>query len=300
MARYACLVAGFILVGDFVRAQDSLKGANATSHSSPHFLHVEVVDDVVTVKTQDTTVQDLLEEIARQSALTIVLHDSLDERITIEFHQLSLREALRRILRYQSFALESVQPLSDGAKSSHLRPRTLWVLSKGTRDDRGRDQDGMSLSSELTPTIVVLRSQLMSQDARIREAAVEDLGALGVVEAVAPLSLALSDPDADVRIAATRALAHIGGVQATAALTVAVRNQNSPSREEAVEALGIIGGNTAMQVLKEALKVGSKDVRKAAIVAMAEIGGEEAARAVVTTLHDYDAGIREQAVETLG
>ena len=264
--RYACLVAGLMLVGDFVRAQGSLEGANASIHSSPHVRQVEVVGDVVTLKTQDTTVRDVLEEIARQSALTVVVHDSVDERITLEFHQLSLREALDRILRHQDFVLEYAQPLSGGAKSSHLRPRRLWVLSGGARgDDRGRDQYVMPLSSEVIQTIAVLRAQLMSQDARIREAAVEDLGALSVVEAVAPLSLALSDLDADVRIAATRALARMGGVQATAALTIAVRNRNSQGREEAVEALGVIGGNTAMQVLKEALKVESKDVREAAI-----------------------------------
>ena len=48
-----------MLVGDFVRAQDSLEGANATSHSSPHLLHVEVVDDVVSVWGAEDSLENL-------------------------------------------------------------------------------------------------------------------------------------------------------------------------------------------------------------------------------------------------
>jgi hypothetical protein len=299
-ARLACLVAGLTLLGEFVEAQDTLKGAQATIHASPSYLHVGVADNLVTVKTRDVAVHDLLEEIARHIGLAVVSHDSLDERITMEFHRLPLPEALGRVLRRQSFALEYAQPIYSAGKSSYRLPSRLWVFSKEPGVVPDNDKNGRPSSSNITSAIGVLRAELMSEDPRLRQAAVERLGALGVVEAVVPLSLALADEDEYVREAAIAAVADIGGNEAARALAIALQDEDPLLREEAVDALGEIGGETAIHVLEQAFRDGEEDVREAAIAAVADIGGNEAALALAIALQDEDASLREQAVDALG
>lgn len=298
--RLACLVAGLTLLGEFAAAQDTLKGAQATMHASPSYLHVGIADNLVTVKTRDVAVHDLLEEIARHIGLAVVSHDYLDERITIEFHRLPLPEALGRVLRHQSFALEYPQPISSAGKSSHPLPSRLWVFSKEPGIVPGNNKDGRPSSPNVTSAIGVLRAELMSEDPRLRQAAVKRLGALGVVEAVAPLSLALADEDEYVREAAIAAVADIGGEEAARALAIALQDEDPLLREEAVDALGEIGGETAIHVLEQAFKDEEEDVREAAIAAVADIGGDEAVRVLAIALHDGNASLREKAVDALG
>ncbi len=270
-ASLACLVAGLTLLVGFVEAQDTLEGTQATTHASPGYLHVEITDEIVTVKARDVTVKDLIEEIARQSGLVVVLHDPLDERVTMELHRLPLPEAMGRILRDQSFALQYVQPLSSTGNSSDAHPSRLWVFSKGPADDYAR------------------------QDA------VKGLGALNADEVIVPLSLALADDDANVRLEAVSALANVGSDQATAALAAAALSDGDSSvREEAVYALGEIGGETGMQVLEQALMDPDNRVREAAVEAFADIGGDESALALAVALNDEDASLRAEAVDALG
>ena len=58
------------------------------------------------VKVKDASLKELLDEIARQSGLSVAGSGPLDERVTIEFHNLSLDEGIRLILRHHSFALD--------------------------------------------------------------------------------------------------------------------------------------------------------------------------------------------------
>ncbi len=299
-ARLACLVAGLALLADLAEGQNSLKGAQATTDTSLSYLHVEIANDMVTVTTRDVVVDGLLAEIARQSGLVVISHDSLDEHVSMEFHRLPLPEALGRILRHQSFALEYARPISSPAKSSQPRPSRLWVFSTEPGLVPDNDKDGRPSSSNVTSAIRVLRAELMSEDPRFRQAAVKRLGELGVVEAVAPLSLALADEDEYVREAAIAAVADIGGDEAARALAIALQDEDPLLREEAVDSLGEIGGEVAIHALERAFIDEEEDVREAAIAAVADIGGDEAARVLAIALHDEDASLREEAVDALG
>ena len=72
----------------------------------------------------------LLEEISCQSGLSVVGSGSLDEKITIEFHNLPLDEGMRLILRHHSFALAHAQQAPERCQSAIARPETLWIFSK--------------------------------------------------------------------------------------------------------------------------------------------------------------------------
>jgi len=80
---------------------------------------VRSTNNLFTVKVHDVSVEELVEEIARQSGLTIVWYGAISEKITLDFQGLALDQALARILRNHSFALASA------------RPGKLWIIPKG-------------------------------------------------------------------------------------------------------------------------------------------------------------------------
>ena len=102
-ARAIGIVAGFTLPVQVVAVQ---QGPDNTSSVQ---LQVEIVDDLVTLKVRNVSIEELLKEIVRQTDLVAVSHGPLDKRITIELHELPLSETLHRILRDETFALHEAQ-----------------------------------------------------------------------------------------------------------------------------------------------------------------------------------------------
>ena len=122
------LTVGFALFATRIEARDTLRMTEGQGQSSPSGVFVHFADDHLPVKARDVPLRKLLEEIARQSGLTLVLRDALEDDITIEFNRLSLDEGLRRILRQQSFAVEYSQPKRKDGQPTTVRPTELWVL----------------------------------------------------------------------------------------------------------------------------------------------------------------------------
>ena len=217
---------------------------------------VRIANNLLTVKVYDASVEELIEEIARQSGLNIVWYGTISERITLDFQGLALDQALARILRRHSFALASAQ--GGEGEGTAARPRKLWIIPKGAEgsppqaaatNESERDDVLQDESLDITLLIAALRSE----DSWEREEAVEALGEIGGPESAQFLGVALKDEDEDVRQAAIAALAHIGGDRAAQVLAVALDDEDEWFREEAVEALGEIGGNRAIRLLEQAL-----------------------------------------------
>jgi HEAT repeat protein len=193
---------------------------------------------------------------------------ALDREITLEFHRLSLEQALRRILRHCSFVLEYAA----------AQPRTLWILPQGEDEYAAQRRVVASTASgsageDIYTKISKLRATLSSADAEQRQEATLELGESGHVDAVVPLTLALADKDEDVREAAVISLAEIGGAEAVQALAIALRDENPRVREEAVDALGEIGGKVAIGLLEQALADDVRFVRQAATEVLDELRG---------------------------
>ena len=265
---------------------------------------IQFADDSLTVKVTDMPLTELLQEIASQSGLTLVLPGSLQDRISVEFHQLPLKEGLRRILRHQNFALEYAEQAPEQGQSTAPRPTKLWILSRGDAGHPGQPTAGEhprapSSRRDEVEDSPVLEEALLSDDAGEREEAVKALGASGGPEAVGPLSLALADEDEDVREAAIAALADLGGEAAAEALAAALEDQDRRLRNRAVEALQDIGGEAAAEALGTALEDQDRRLRNRAVEALQDIGGEAAAEALGTALHDEDGRVRQAAVEAL-
>ena len=298
-ARQAGLVAGLLLFVNGVTAQDAFEHRQVSADSAASYLNIEISDDLVTLKAHNVRVRNVLDEIARQSDLVVVSHDPLDDRLTLELERLPLFEALRRIMRGQSYLLHQAQAASGARIANHERRSTLWVFSDGSANDPGQTQAAGHSSSDIASVIEVLQSQLMSDDIRVRQEAIKGLRRLKVNEVIAPLSYALADKDKKVRVKAIYALADIGGDNAVAAMAAAAGDENAWVRAETAYALGTLGGDTAIQVLKHALHDADSDVRESAIEAFTEIGGGQSARALAITLQDADASLRVEAVEAL-
>ncbi len=298
-ARQAGLVAGLLFFVNCVAAQDAFEDRQASADNATSYLNVEMSDDLVTLKAYNVGVRDVLDEIARQSDLIVVSHDPLHGRLTLELERLPLFEALRRIMRGQSYLLHQPQGASGARIANHERRSTLWVFADGSAAEPGRNQAAGRSSPDITFVIEVLQSQLMSNDIRIRQEAIKGLRRLKVNEAVAPLSYALADENKKVRVKAIYALADIGGDNAVAAMAAAAGDENAWVRAETAYALGTLGGDTAIQVLKYALHDADSDVRESAIEAFTDIGGGQSAGALAVALQDADASLRVEAVEAL-
>jgi HEAT repeat protein len=186
---------------------------------------------------------------------------ALDREITLEFHRLSLEQALRRILRHCSFVLEYAA----------AQPRTLWILPQG--EDEYAAQRRVVASTASGSAGEDIYTKISSADAEQRQEATLELGESGHVDAVVPLTLALADKDEDVREAAVISLAEIGGAEAVQALAIALRDENPRVREEAVDALGEIGGKVAIGLLEQALADDVRFVRQAATEVLDELRG---------------------------
>lgn len=263
-----CLIVSLPCLSSIIRAEDTLKAKGAKTNPSQRAHFIQFDNDQLTVKVKDVSLKELLEEIARQGDLTLVLSGSLEEQITIEFHLLSLEEGLRRIFRQRNFAVE-YSTTSEESPPTGRRPKALWVFSGGEEGSPpqttiGDDGTGRASSQDGGRQISRLQAALTREDPSEREEAVESLGETGRPDAVAPLKLALKDVDKDVRQAAIAALASIGGDEAAHALATALQDQDALVREAAVEALADIGGETAVRLLEQALTDEDEAVRETA------------------------------------
>lgn len=298
-----CLTVGLTFLTNITQGEDAHKATEVQTQPSQGARFIQFVNDQLTVKVKDVSLQELLEEIARQGGLTLVLSGSLADRITIEFHQLPLEEGLRRILPQRNFAVE-YSTTSEQSASTVRRPTKLWIFSKAEIEFRVQTTvvDGNTRGDSLIDVATDIRRlqvALTSEDPGEREDAVDALGESGRPEAVAPLRLALADEDEDVREAAIAALTNIGGEEAAQALAIALQDEDSSMREEAVEALGEIGGDAAAQALAIALQDQDSSIRETAVEALGEIGGESAIRLLEQALADEDESVRDTAAEML-
>ena len=297
IVRAACpawVVAVLFLQLDCVTAQNVIPASSGFTEKSPSDLQIAISDDLVTLQAHNTSVQDILNELALRTDLVLVSYESLGRQLTLDLHRLPLDEVLKYVLHGRSFLLYQPQAASPHAEGEeHERSSRLWIFSKGL-------SDAAADSSDSTSVIESLEARLMSGDVSVRREAVKGARTLDGDEALAPLSLALADEDKTVRVKAIYGLANIGGDQAAGALAAALGDENVGIREEAAYALGVISGNAATQYLQHALHDADRGVRGVAIGALTDVGGEASVAALATVMRDPDPSLREEAVEALG
>ncbi len=276
----ARLVAGLALLVGFVEAQE-------TSAFAPH-LEVTLTGDIVTMTARNVAVQDVLAEISRQNGLILVAHEPVEERLTLEIRSLPLVDALRSILRNQSYTFQQ----------AHRAPGRLWVFSNGTEpaERDAAENPGDADTDEVTMSL----SRALADDPDVRREAVSSLGIEGGNQAAAVIAVAaVYDEDASVREEAVYALGETGGVAARQTLEQAILDSDDRVREAAVEALAEIGGEESALALAAVLNDEDSSLRQDAVYALAEIGGETAIGILQQAVADHHIGVREAATDVL-
>ena len=277
------------------------------SERSQNVQLVRVANGLLTLDVHEALLSDLIEEIARQSGLVLEGQTSLIERITAQFQQMRLDEALRVVLDGQSYALEYSLVAGDGGGLGRI-PTRLRIFRRegGSRASSGpanhEDQANLgNVSIDLPRLAAVLEGPDDGDGQFDKWDAIEALGESGQAEGALPLlRFALADQDEDVRQAAVEALATLGGAGAAEALEIALRDQESWIREEAIEALEAIGGDRAAQSLVVALQDEDADLREQAVEALGELGGPTALQLLeYAWAADSDDAVRTAAAEWL-
>lgn len=269
--------AGLALVTMLTEAEE-ISGVPEFSSCLQDNFDVAVTDGLVTVRVQNVSIKNVLETIADQSDLVLVLNDPLTESITMEMERLPFAEAIASILDGRNFALQHAQPASG----------TLWVFSDGTGQEFSsseavelqgnsilKDAFTEAVTSHTDDSITPSSAALNHDDKNIRLAAVDALGDTGSNNAVQALEQALLDSATEVREAAIEAFTEIGGVESARALVVALNDEDAELREDAVEALGEIGGLTAIRLLEKALGDPQIEIQEAAAEILSELSEQK-------------------------
>ncbi|MCH7822628.1 MAG: HEAT repeat domain-containing protein [Proteobacteria bacterium] len=276
--RLIGLCAGLLVLGNPATAVGSHDQAAS-------YLQVSVDADHIGVTARNVATQDILYEIARLSDLKIVQYIPLQQAISLQFEQLPLRLALKRILAKDSYQLYQSQPTNSDELEGHSRSSTLWIFSEG--------------SSDALTAATILESQLRTGNTRARIEAIKSLKKLGSPEAIDALSLALADEDSWIRGEAVNAFAEIGGDSSDAYLAQALKDEDAAVRATVVEALADDPGEHAVPALTLALQDPDPDVRMLAIDALEEIGGHAAYTSLALAREDPDPEIRDAISESL-
>jgi hypothetical protein len=237
------------------------------AETATHSNGIRFTSGYLTIQVEDAPLDELLDEIARQSGLVVKRYVALDQRVSDRFEQLPLDRALRRILRNRSFVLEYTAE----------QPTTLWIVPEGgeaatvqrtTMKPLGNHMPRRDSAAGDNTEVQGTSDGERSPD---REEAALALGESLADDAVTRLSLALIDDDPDVRSAAVSSLTEIGSGEAVQALAAALGDPDPRIREEAVDSLAEIGGENAITLLQLALADEEPTVREAAREALEQV-----------------------------
>lgn len=246
------------------QAEDIPKIAASQNRHSQKARIIQFSNDRLTLNIKDIALTELLDEIARQSGLTVMSYKSLEEKITIQIHQISLDAGLRRILRQHNFVVGYSQQLEEN-KSTVRRPRKLWIFPGGKKqnfintmplEDVRKDLSDNDLGSladnridNSVESLILALSKEKSEE--VRQEIILDLGWLGDKRAIEPLAKILRD------------------------------DQNPEVRESAIIALMEIGGNGVIDPLINAKMDHDSTVRELSIIALSEVGVLQESEALV-------------------
>ncbi len=215
----------------------------------------------------------MLEELSRQTNLVVMSQETLDDLVTVEIDQLTLAEAIHRLLRQKSFMLHQLSHVS-GSESPGTTPHSrLWIFS----GDSDSSQHAWATLPTLQPypvgNSVMIDYQVLglSDNRSDREEAMYGFGEIGSGSSIEYLQQGLSDPDERVREAAIDSLADLGGTESVQALSLALNDPAASVRVDAVDALGEIGRQEAIKLLQAAMTDENHTVREAAAEWLTEL-----------------------------
>jgi hypothetical protein len=257
--RGACLLAGLTFC--FVVA----------SNERP--IQVVMSDQAISIKAQNISIRAVLEELSRQTNLEVFAEKALDNLVTVDIDQPTLSQAIRSLLRQESYMLHHVDHIAEIDGSRGTIYSRLWIFS----NESSAGQPGWSMKPDFRPDdsselgMIDYQILALSEDVNAREDAMVGFGDIGGESAVEYLQQGLSDPDERVRDEAIESLLGIGGEESIHALSFVLNDPVASLRIDAVDAMGEIGGQDAIKYLQMAMTDENHTVREAAAEWLTEL-----------------------------
>ena len=219
----------------------------------------------LSAKLKNSPLEKVLKEIMSQSGARIWLNDTIDMTVTMEFHNVPIRDGVRKILKGKNYAfVYAPNEIKDGKLAIVSTNKSEQIITKGMKDLPPKPMQPIAQKEK--PTFESLaQTALENEDADKREDAIIQLGESRDKRAIEIISKVLSnDPSEDVRLSSINALLEIGDKGIVDPLSIALKDRDPWVRESAVEALGEIGGEAAFEFIKGALNDEDGSVRELA------------------------------------
>ncbi|WP_417910286.1 HEAT repeat domain-containing protein [Candidatus Electronema sp. PJ] len=294
-----------LLLSTAVPAWSAARKAPVQSSS----LSVQVENGLLTLQARNTPLRDLLQQIASQVGVEIVVYGTVEQPVSGDFNRVFIEDVLRRITQdlnsvflYKPQVVGQTSPplmekvflytnevpnakgtiqtivFRPGAKLASPAPPKHGAQSapvpdpEETQAEGGEDSDELSLES--------ITEMANDEDSSVREEAVALLGDLEDGSGINQIAKLLhNDDEESVRRLAAEVLGNLSDQQAVQALGKALSDRSAEVRTTVVEALGQIASEEAVVFLKKATKDRNEEVRQAASeaieMAMENAGTEE-------------------------
>jgi len=244
-------------------------------------LVITLQDGRLSVRILGVPLREVLQAIARRTSVPIFVDPAVEATVVAAFEGVPVDEALRRLLREQSFVFDYRRAESLGASEltqvrvyppgtrvspgaqrattsgepvSDNRPRELTAEAAGASDPADRKGAVEALHEDSDDRRRQLTVEALgASDPAARKRAVEELHDSREAEAIPTLVMALNDVDAEVRVKALLALQELGIATAMQALAPepfveAVKSDPDPGvRRAALDVVGALADESQNQ-----------------------------------------------------
>jgi len=254
----------------------------ASFGSAQEPLKVEWMEGRLSVTAEETPLAQVLQEVARQTGLEARGLERLQEKVSVRFSSLSLREGLQKLLAYVNYVILE-------KKSFQGDTQPVLVLASGRRTTPSTGERGEKPEED----------PVVEEDQGRRLAALYASVQQGDSEA---LQKALFDRDQVVQATAYELLAKQDPEKAVAVLLEATKSDQPGTRLQALQLLDQSGqaeGRVALSALDSALGDEDVTVKGYAAQALVERGTPEAMVHLYRALHDPDPSFRMMVVEVV-
>lgn len=237
---------------------------------SQYLLVVHLEKNLFSIKAKNVPLKRVLEEIAKETGIEIILRTPADVRVSADYSALPLAQVLSRLAR--DFG------------------RVFVYDSQGTA----------KTTSEIKAVFIYAKSDMAFK--KSEEMVKQDLATQGVgrLESVSLYDL-LNAGDPELRLKAVKLLAESEDENAIDHLTtLLLADNNRKVRVSAAVALGSLGGVEAMEALSRALRDTDAEVRLNALMALGGLNDDELTMDQIRALDDNDAVVRAVVEEAAG
>jgi len=256
--RYLALCAVLVLV--YAAASNATELAGMSPE--PAEIHIEMKDGLLTLKTRDAPLQEVMRGIGKLAGFKTILVGEFiaPPLVNVSFNKIPVREAIERLVSDNNRIILYRQAGDD------IQQRTIsqiWLLQSGEAPDEGVASNIESISLGRKEDVNgyklarLTRMLQQDQDTTVRARAAIALGTFQDERAVFALESALSDEDSRVRSQAIKALGRIGNEQATIALGNILLRASADKSERIMASRAL--WNNDSEIAQDYLRAGAND-----------------------------------------